>query len=840
MTLAAPLAYPEAEAAVLGALLLAPERLIEVRPTLTAESFTEPGHARAWAAILRLTDAGKPIDHVTLEADSPDLGATWADLLDVASTANLPAHAALLADATQRRYAVRLADRLIARARDAGTPLADSLAGMVSAVAQVVTDGPFKPPTFRETLGAVVEGIGKPPAHGATRGLPTGLRGLDSLLDGFRDGLHVIAGNTSEGKSSLARWIARRAAEHGPVWFDSLEMSQEEIAGSLLESELGKSMKWLAEDVARLGHFFPQVMEASGVLANLPITIAEGVYSPAAIRMAWQAECALGRKPMMLVIDYLQLMRADERHRDRRDLDLGSITAGLKAFSFREKVPVVLLSQLSRENKKMGRKPRLDDLRDCLAGDTLLTDASTGQRLTVEEVVNLGLRPHVWALDANLQLARRPVVDAWRVGRREAFRLTSRTGRAITASAGHRFLTPTGWVEVRDLKKGDTVAVPRLTPRHALTTNLSTDRAELLGWLIGDGHMGKGTPTLTVSCLEDADEARALAKRAFPALNPHVVAERDGARAWRVILGMGVLCGAGRNPLTTWLRGLRMMGCTGASKHIPAPVFGADDDAVAACLRGLFHADGSHSGRLVRLATISERLAHDARDLLLRLGILSTVSRGSHRASGFRSRHGHIWSVTMSSAPEVGSFLSRVGFKGAKQTRALARLLPCKSGLTGGGVDRLPLEASALVASIREQRGIGHAQIGWRDQGKRMDRDTAARLGAKFGDHGLLRYAHSHVLWDTVSEITPVGTQEMYDVTVGDLHNFCADGWVTHNSGNIEQDASTVTLIHLPQGKPDSGPWQVDLILAKNRGGPTGSVRVEFEPWVYRYRDCSP
>ena len=62
MTLAPPLAYQDAEQSVLGALLLAPERLVEVRSLLSPESFTVPTHARAWAAICRLSDAGKDSD----------------------------------------------------------------------------------------------------------------------------------------------------------------------------------------------------------------------------------------------------------------------------------------------------------------------------------------------------------------------------------------------------------------------------------------------------------------------------------------------------------------------------------------------------------------------------------------------------------------------------------------------------------------------------------------------------------------------------------------------------------------------------------------------------------
>jgi len=234
----------------------------------------------------------------------------------------------------------------------------------VGEVSKLAGDGPAKkPPTLTQSLMNVVEQIGKPPAHGTTRGLPSGLKGLDALLDGYGPGVHVIAANPSEGKSALALAIARRAAEHSPVWIDSIEMTQEELAGRLFQSEVGKSTRWLGEYDGRLTEWMPQIMEASGRLAQLPITVAEGILSPSGIRLAWQAECAQGRRPGLIVIDYLQLMRPDGQYQ-RRDLEIGGITGMLKQWSLKERLPILLLSQLSRENKKMGRKPRLDDLRE--------------------------------------------------------------------------------------------------------------------------------------------------------------------------------------------------------------------------------------------------------------------------------------------------------------------------------------------------------------------------------------------------------------------------------------------------------------------------------------------
>jgi replicative DNA helicase len=369
------LAYPDAEAAVLGAILLEPARLATIRPLLPdPTSFADPAHAGLYRAICGLADASLPLDPVTLGARYPETGDAAHEVMGAAyGTEHLEVHAALLADATRRRATLALADRLAARAKSPDLPLAETLSGLVRAVADLDKDKPGKPQPLATTLYHIIEGIGKPSVFGATRGVPSGLKGLDDLLDGFRSGLHILAANPKEGKSALALQVARRAAEHGPVWIDSLEMNQEELAGRLLQAEIGKSLKWLGEDDARLTEWMPRITEAAGRIARLPLTITQGLKTPSSVMLAWQAECAQGRTPGLVVIDYVQLMKPDARQ-ESRNLDIAEITGPLKQWSLKYSIPMLVLSQLSRENKRgtidpltkerSPRRPRLSDLRD--------------------------------------------------------------------------------------------------------------------------------------------------------------------------------------------------------------------------------------------------------------------------------------------------------------------------------------------------------------------------------------------------------------------------------------------------------------------------------------------
>jgi replicative DNA helicase len=99
-------------------------------------------------------------------------------------------------------------------------------------------------------------------------------------------------------------------------------------------------------------------------------------------------------------------------------------------------------------------------LRDCLAGATLVANAGTGERVTIERIVRENLRFDVWALDERMKLTRKPIVDAWLVGSRPVFDVTTRSGRMIRCTGGHRFLTVAGWRKLEEMEPGVMLATP--------------------------------------------------------------------------------------------------------------------------------------------------------------------------------------------------------------------------------------------------------------------------------------------------------------------------------------------------------------------------------------------
>ncbi len=197
-------------------------------------------------------------------------------------------------------------------------------------------------------------------------GVPSGFADLDSLTGGFQPGnLIVVAARPSMGKSTLATNIAENAAiDHGvPVALFSLEMSETELAHRFIASQAKVSSDELRKGRVR-GDRWPKVLNATEKLASSPIFLDDssdiGVLEMRAKARRLAARSGLG----LLVVDYLQLVRADTRS-DSRVEQVGQISRGLKILARELEIPVIAVSQLSRAVESRNPPiPMLSDLRE--------------------------------------------------------------------------------------------------------------------------------------------------------------------------------------------------------------------------------------------------------------------------------------------------------------------------------------------------------------------------------------------------------------------------------------------------------------------------------------------
>ncbi|TSA45985.1 replicative DNA helicase [bacterium] len=370
----------EAEASVLGSIMLDRDAIIKVADQLSADDFYEDRNRLIFETMLELYDDRSSIDVLTVsnKLEEKKLLEKLGGLSYLTSLVNSTpssAHVVHYADIVQKKGTLRklihAASEIVSSAYDEVTDvdmLLDSAEQKLFGVSQKYLKQNFiaLSSVLHETFDRIDELHRE---RGKLRGIPTGFSDLDNLLGGLqKSDLVVLAARPSMGKTSLALDIARHVGVQAkkPVGIFSLEMSKDQLVDKLLAAEAGVDMWRLRtgrlsdegedNDFERIGH-------AMGRLADSPIYIDDSASSnimeirTKARRL--QAEHDLS----LIVVDYLQLMEG--RNTENRVQEVSEISRALKSLARELKVPVLALSQLSRavENRNPPI-PQLSDLRE--------------------------------------------------------------------------------------------------------------------------------------------------------------------------------------------------------------------------------------------------------------------------------------------------------------------------------------------------------------------------------------------------------------------------------------------------------------------------------------------
>lgn len=367
----------EAERGVLGSALIDSTRVIETSlgRGLSSESFYFPVHRILFEKLLDMYQAARPVDLLMVGEELKQSGdldrigghAFLEGLVDSTPTA---AHAEHYMEIVQQKYLLR---RIINEATDAidrcysAEEEAEELLSMTeeaffelgdkkSASAEAWKDVVYT------TTGNIIDGK-------KTQGVPTGFTDLDKELRGLHNtDMIVLAARPSMGKTSLAMNIVEHAAlgrgsgEKFSVGVFSLEMSQEQLVRRMLFSKAGVPAwkDYFSEnDHSRLTSAADQLGKAKIIVDDSAgLDIMDLRARARRMRRIFKVD--------LIVIDYLQLLHDKRRSREGRQLETASISNSIKGMAKELKVPVMVLSQLSRAPEQGSRdgKPRLSDLRD--------------------------------------------------------------------------------------------------------------------------------------------------------------------------------------------------------------------------------------------------------------------------------------------------------------------------------------------------------------------------------------------------------------------------------------------------------------------------------------------
>jgi replicative DNA helicase len=411
----------DSEQAVLGSILIDRDAIIEVADFLHPEDFYRQSHGRIYAAMLDLFEHREPIDVVTVaealeRSDELEAVGGPSYLSQLGNDTPTAVHVAQYGRIVERkallRRLIQAAGRIAAIGYEDGPDIQEAIdrsEAELFSVSQRRSGDSFSP--LRTLLHDAYDRLDYLHAHrGEIIGIPSGFPDLDLLTTGFQaSDLVVLAARPSVGKTSLALNIAEHASvrEGKTVGVFSLEMSKEQLVLRLLSSVASIDSQRLRSgfleemDFARIAPAMNALSEAPLFIDDTP-AISTMELRTKARRL--QAERGLD----LLIVDYLQLMQATSNSRDaNRVQEVSEISRGLKSLARELKVPVLALSQLSRQPElRESAEPRLSDLRESGAieqdADLVLflwrekgdRDKSARDTDSDGEIVNLRLAKH--------------------------------------------------------------------------------------------------------------------------------------------------------------------------------------------------------------------------------------------------------------------------------------------------------------------------------------------------------------------------------------------------------------------------------------------------------------
>ncbi|MFZ1236310.1 MAG: replicative DNA helicase [Prevotella sp.] len=371
----------EIEKVVLGALMIDKDAFSVISEILRVESFYEPRHQKIFHAIQTLTMEEKPVDIMTVteqlkkEGAIEDVGGPGyvVELSAlVASSANIEYHAKILAQKSLARQLISYASLIETKAFDETQDIEELMQEAEGTLFSLSQTNMKKDYTqIDPVIAQATEILQKASANtGDLTGIPSGFTKLDEITSGWqKSDLVIIAGRPAMGKTSFALSLAKNIAVdyHEPIAFFSLEMNNVqlvnrlisnscEIAGNKLLSGQLSDEEWKRFDV--------KVRNLMGTPIYIDDTPGLSIFE-----LRTKARRLVREKGVkILMIDYLQLMNANGARFGNRQEEVSTISRSLKGLAKELDIPVLALSQLSRnvENREglEGKRPQLSDLRE--------------------------------------------------------------------------------------------------------------------------------------------------------------------------------------------------------------------------------------------------------------------------------------------------------------------------------------------------------------------------------------------------------------------------------------------------------------------------------------------
>ena len=462
-----------AEKLVLGSILTMPEAILLVSEKLPIEAFYLDTHQIIYKALLILYAEGKTIDYITLITWIQDNGFLvkigganiLLDLLNqINRVTNLEEYIALIYEKYLRRSLIKLGEEIIEDGYLTEIPL-ETIFTKIEQNFFLLSENKSKQHliSVEQGLQQIVKEIEEGLRVPRLPGLKTTFTEFDIITQGFQNSdLIIIAGRPSMGKTAFAFNLAKNVAQNhntGVVFF-SLEMTRQQLLYRLLASEVQitntrlrasriKETEWLkinstVRDLSDLRLFIDDTPDLSVGEIKLKIKTIDLESS----------------KPVnLIVIDYLQLLEGADQNSNRVQ-ELSKITRALKKLARDLNIPIIVLSQLSRNvESRVNKRPILADLREsgCIKFSFNKYVTKTSKKKSI----------FCWT---GKFVAKQKLLDIKLTGQKPVYKLESNLGWSLLITSNHKILTNKGWIKIDQLIRNNFISAKLLIGLKSLNS----------------------------------------------------------------------------------------------------------------------------------------------------------------------------------------------------------------------------------------------------------------------------------------------------------------------------------------------------------------------------------
>jgi intein/homing endonuclease len=424
----------------------------------------------------------------------------------------------------------------------------------------------------------------------------------------------------------------------------------------------------------------------------------------------------------------------------------------------------------------------------CLSGDSMVLLAN-GEWKSVKDIVTDKDRDII-ALNEQGKFVKGVISNHYINGNKPVYRVTTRLGHTVNITTNHPLLTlMDGWKQLRKLKVGDRIAVPRSIPFFG-TNHIEEHKLRYLAYMIADGNFSHNVFTKQeVSIQEDFKRCVELFGDRCSSLKHDPICFSVGKTKDRNSLL--------KSRTNEWLDEIGVDKCISKNKSLPPVVMELNKEDLSLFLSVLFTCDGSIFSKKgdpakigIEYCSASQKLILQIKHLLLRFGVVTRYVSGKVLLNG-KEHDKH--TLAIHNKEYLLKFIHNIGFLFSKDEK-VQECLPLIEAKPNARnlIDLFHGVGEKVLSKCKDVKGIYSekkllGQSMYKNGG--LSRSVLSRIGKATGDKWIQNAVNSDVLWDEIKKIERVGIQPTYDLTVDDFHCFVANDVVVHNTWCLQEFA---------------------------------------------------